>query len=219
MASQTPLRLNYFLSVKFVRNISTISGRLRLFLSVGWIRHLAKYSSSSILSGSRSDSLCSSSGLILKMRNDDIILERWESSSPVGDGVVTEDIWVGVDTSTVDITVNHQVLGQGEHDALSKETSCKNKHKSERFLPFLFTNTLFTEVPVTDGHVLHQKIFTKVDEVHSVGSPPSPSGVSPVKCFLAYFSSSSLSNPPLLTFMVRFACFFLCIVRTIMRSW
>ena len=117
-----------------------------------------------------------------------------------------------MDTSTVAITVNHQVLGQGEHDALSKETSCKNKHKSERFLPFLFTNTLFTEVPVTDGHVLHQKIFTKVDEVHSVGSPPSPSGVSPVKCFLTYFSSSSHSNPPLLTFTVRFAGFLLCIV-------
>ena len=85
-----------------------------------------------------------------------ILLERRDLSAqliPVGDAVVTEDIRVGVDNATVDITVHHQVL-DSQGDALSKQLDSNKGHKTERFIPFPFKNTLLAEVPVTDGHLL-----------------------------------------------------------------
>ena len=109
---------------------------------------------------------------------------------------MTEDIRVGVDTSRVDLTLNHQVLdSQGEHDALSKQTCCKTQHRSQLFLPFPLTNTLSTDVPDTVGHLLRENIFAIVDEVNTVGSPPTARGVSPIKWFLIkIFISSSLRS-------------------------
>ena len=63
----------------------------------------------------------------------------------------------------------------------------QNTTESQPFLPFPFI-----DVPVTDGHLLHEDILTIIDEVDGVGAPPTASGVPPIKRFLSKIFLSDL---------------------------